>query len=219
MASEWTVTRGNQAVTARRSAPSTRAGAARRERDPADPPQEARPEIAGRGAVQPHRRRGGRERVHALREQAENHAAEHVARARGRQGRRCVGVDDGAPVGRGDHRVGAFQHDHGAAGARGGARARELVAGGVEQTRELALVRREHAGPADGLEERRTVPANTLERIGVEQARRGRSAAWRASARGSSRSTPAPGPIEQRVVARIGEQIDADRAAAPGGAP
>jgi len=121
--------------------------------------------------VQPHRRGGRRERLHALREQSENHSTENVARAGSRQVGGRVRVDDGAPVGRGDHRVRAFQHDHGPTGACGGARAGELVACGVEQARELALMRSEHAGSADGIEERRTVFCKHAQGIGVEHGR------------------------------------------------
>ena len=54
--------------------------------------------------MQPHRGGGRRERLHALGQQPEHDAGEHIAAARRRQLRRRVRVDRGAAVGRGDRR-------------------------------------------------------------------------------------------------------------------
>ena len=70
------------------------------------------PKLAGRLAVQPDRGAGRLEAWHALRQQACDHARQHVAGAGRGERRRGVIGDAGAPVGGGDHRIGALeQHD------------------------------------------------------------------------------------------------------------
>ena len=118
--------------------------------------------------MQPDRGRGGGERIHTLGQQARDHAGEHVAGAAGREIGRRIGVDDGAPVGRRDHGVGALEHDHRAARGGGGAGARELVALEREQPRELALVRRQHGRPRDRAQERRGLIGKDGQGIGIE---------------------------------------------------
>ena len=65
------------------------------------------------------RRRYRLESRHALGQQAEHHATQNVAGAGGRQPGAAGGVDRGLAVRSGDHRIGAFQHDGGAAAGRG----------------------------------------------------------------------------------------------------
>ena len=87
----------------------------------------------------------------ALRGEAGDEAAQHVARAGGGEGRRQVPADRGASVRRGDHGIGALEDDDRAREPRRRAGARELVVRGVhagragEQTGEFALVRRHDA--------------------------------------------------------------------------
>ena len=78
--------------------------------------------------VKPHRRRGGLEHRHALRQQAQRDAGQDIAGAGGRERRRRGRLDDGAAIGRRDDRVRAFEQDDGAALGGGRARPRQLVA-------------------------------------------------------------------------------------------
>ncbi len=149
--------------------------------------QQSRPKFRGGRSVQPHRGRGREKGIHALRQQTQDHSPEHIAGARGRQGRRGVRIDDGAPVGRRNHGIRAFQHDHCAAQPGGRARARELVARGVEQTCELALMRREYAGSSYGCEQLPRPVREHADGVGIEQHRTAGSRASRARVRGSSR--------------------------------
>ena len=72
-------------------------------------------EMAGRGAMQPHRRAGSVKRLHPLRQQPQGKAGQHVSGAGGGQLARRVGIDRGAPVRRRDDSIAALQDDHGAA--------------------------------------------------------------------------------------------------------
>ena len=115
---------------------------------------QAGPERRGGRAVQPHGGGRGEERLHALGEQAQDDTAEDIARAGGGQGRRRVGIDNCPAIRRGDHRIGAFQDDDGAAASGGGAGAGELVAARVEHAAKLAVMRRHDAGADNGPVER-----------------------------------------------------------------
>ena len=101
---------------------------------------EARPEVRGRGAVQPRRRGRGKEGLHALGEEAEQDSAQNIARPRGGQCGRRVRVDDCPSIRCRNHRIRAFQDDDGATPASGGARTGEFVAARVEQTAELPVM-------------------------------------------------------------------------------
>ena len=182
MASECAVTRGNQPLMAR-CAPTVEV---RREADreglPPGAPARNRPAAAPCSQTPA---RGREERVHALREQAQDHAAEHVAGAGGRQARRGVRVDDGAAVRRSDHRIGALQHHDGADLFRRGASARQLVAGDVKQARELTLVRCDDAGTVEGPGQSAGIVRKHADGIWHRAAPRGPWRAWPARDRGS----------------------------------
>ena len=92
--------------------------------------------------MHPHAGRGRQERIHALREQAQNHAAEDIAGTGRGQSGRCIAIDDGAAIGRRNHRVGSLQHDDRAAAARRGASATQFVA---RRRRTPARIRRRAA--------------------------------------------------------------------------
>ena len=81
----------------------------------------AGPGGGGSLAMHPYGSACGLERRHALGEEAGGEPGQHVAGARGREPGRCIGIDGGAAVGRRDHGVGAFEDDHRAGPARGGA--------------------------------------------------------------------------------------------------
>ena len=83
----------------------------------------------------------------------------------------ALAIDDGAAVRRRNDGIGALEHDDRTAFARGRARAAEFVAGRVEQTRELALVRREHTGGPYGLEQLPRARREHADGIGVEHHR------------------------------------------------
>ncbi len=151
---------------------------------------------------------------------------QHVAGARRGQPRRAVGVDGGAPVGRGDDGVGALEHDDGAPVAGAAARARSSFdrrfhesPASPEQTRELALVRRQD----DALRRRRR-PRGDERRAASPRRRRSSSARRRrapARRRASAAATIATGllPDAQRradhdgVAAPVGEQAGKARRA------
>ena len=121
-----------------------------------------------RVAVQPDGGRRRDEGRHALRQEAEDQAGEHIAGAGGRQFRRRAGVDRGAPIWRGDDRIAALQHDHGAARPRGAAGPLELAAAGVEKPGKFAIMWGHDAIVVDRGEQVFRVPGKYGQRIGVE---------------------------------------------------
>ena len=151
--------RGNQCVTARdqassrRSTPGSKSG-----RSSASKPG---PKSLAAAPCSQTPAAAAAERFHALREQSENHPAEHIAGTRGRERRRRIRIDHRPAVGRGDDRIRALEHDHRTARACRRARASELVSGHVEQAREFTVVRREHARAGDGGEQSFCGPART----------------------------------------------------------
>ena len=100
--------------------------------------------------------------------QPKHHAGENIAAARRRQVGRRVGVDRSPAVGRGDHRVGALQHDDRAALPRRPPRPLELAAARVEQARKFALMRRHHHRRTDRREQGLRVLGERGQRIGIE---------------------------------------------------
>ncbi len=148
-----------------------RAGAAR----PAADPQDPRPASPGQSPRQPLRAATPpprpRERRPCPAPADPRHSPEHIAGARGRQGRRGVGIDDGAAVRCRDHGIRSLQHDHCAAQPGGRARARQLVAHDVEQARELALMRRDHTGSSYGCEQIARPVSEHADGVGIEQHR------------------------------------------------
>ena len=131
--------------------------------------------------MEPDARAGGLEGWHSLRQEAGDEASEHVARTGSGQRRRGIFVDRGTAVGGGDHGVGTFEDDDGAAASGCGAGLVELGAGEIgENTFELALVRRDHnRARRVFLDQREQVPDDRLgvivlvegerrQRVGVE---------------------------------------------------
>ena len=94
-----------------------------------------------------------RKRVHALRQKPQDDPAENISRACGGERCRSIAVDDRAAVGGRDDGVGALQHDDRSAAVGGSAGARQLVARGVEDAFEFAVMRRDDAGPANRVKE------------------------------------------------------------------
>src|SRR5450756_1691816 len=98
MTSEWMVIRGNQPVTAN---PSWTVELPQNGRQQIGQVlrEQARTKKTGRRTMHPDAGSRRPECIHALGEQTQNHAAKHVAGARGGQARGCIRVDDGAAVG------------------------------------------------------------------------------------------------------------------------
>ena len=94
-----------------------------------------------------HPYRGGRRREapHPLRQQSAGDPGQHIPGAGSGQRRRGVAVDHGPAIRRGNHRVAALEHHHGARSFGPGPRPIQLRACNLpEDPLELALVRRHH---------------------------------------------------------------------------
>ena len=122
--------------------------------------------------MHPHAGGGRGEGIHPLGEQRAEDAAQDVPGARGRQYRGAERADRGGPVGRGDDRVVALQHDDRLGAPRRVARALQPlsldgVAVGPQQPAELARVRREDRRRA-ALRERLQVAGVRVQAVGIE---------------------------------------------------
>ena len=91
--------------------------------------------------MKPRRRSRGWQRLHILRQKAEDHTGKNITAPCRRQVRGRIRVYCGATVGRRDHRVGTLEQNYRAALLGCAARTLQFAAGRVEETREFAGLR------------------------------------------------------------------------------
>ena len=135
------------------------------------------PAFAPASPVTPDSGGGGLEGRHALRQMRADDTGKRIARSCRRQPWRRVGVDCGAAVGRGDHRIGALVDDrrHGCVWRRRwrGRPSKELSSAVDirKQPRELAVMRCHAPGASRlwrGLEKRRRIVLESRDAVGIE---------------------------------------------------
>ena len=158
-----------------------------------------------RRRARPRRSRGRDRRWQPAGQERADHAGQHVAAARRRQGRRRdVGAQDVA-VGVGDDGVRALQHDHlaplAAAAAAAASRAHRRrpaawVAAPPGEARELAGVRGQHQRRRASARHQRDSAASAFRAVGVDDHRRAAARAMKLRARRCVAGwRPSPGPM------------------------